>query len=190
MDVCWRLNVHTCIRRVQGSCLRATCNREPFFQPCSHPAASKQQMAGPGATADLVRLCLLGSNCVLTWRETKYHGHAGKQITVTSLAGIWLYLSHVQMEFEEKKLAHDAAWLQFMCVHLTVCLPLCTLVFLPVRLPVYLLSSCLSASSYICLSVFLCWGRCFSAAGLYMRQCSRGSKRNVFTWMRSSARSP
>lgn len=66
-------------------------------------------MAGLGTVADLVQLCLLGSNCVLTWRETKYYSRAGKQIIVTSLAGRWLYLSHVQMEFEEKKLAHDAA---------------------------------------------------------------------------------
>ena len=188
--VCWRLNVHMCIRRVQGSCLRATCNREPFFQPCSHPAASKQQMAGPGATADLVRLCLLGSNCVLTWRETKYHGHAGKQITVTSLAGIWLYLSHVQMEFEEKKLAHDAAWLKFMCVHLTVCLPVClsrlstcpSTCLSPQQLPV-----CFLIYQPVC---FLCWGRCFSAAGLYMRQCSRGTKINIYMWIRASECSP
>lgn len=92
------------------NCLCGTCNWEPLFQPCSHPAASKQQMAGLDAVADLDRLCLLGSNCVLTWRETKYYSQAGKQIIVTSLAGRWLYLSHVQMEFEEKKLAQDVAW--------------------------------------------------------------------------------
>lgn len=61
--------------------------QHPFFQPCSHPAANKQQMAGQGAVADLVQSCLLGSNCVLTWRETEYYSHAGKQIIVTSLAG-------------------------------------------------------------------------------------------------------
>lgn len=128
--------------------LCGTSNREPFFQPCSHPDASKQQMAGLGAVADLVRSCLLGSNCVLTWRETEYYSHAGKQIIVTSLASRWLYLSHVQMEFEENKLVCDAAWTECTCVRasdcllarLFVCLSTCLSTCLsPPQLPVCLL---------------------------------------------------
>lgn len=64
-----------------------TSNWEPFFQPCLHPDTRKQQMAGLGFVADLAESCLLGSNCVLTWRETEYYSRAGKQIIVTSLAG-------------------------------------------------------------------------------------------------------
>lgn len=145
------------------NCLFGTSNREPFFQPCSHPAASKQQMAGLGAVVDLVQLCLLGSNCVLTWRETKYYSHASKQIIVTLLAGRWLYLSPCPDGVRRKEIrpwcCMDWMYLcaQFRCVHLTVCLPVCLSVFLPVCLPVYLLNSCLSDFSYISLSVFVLW---------------------------------
>lgn len=44
----------------------------PWFQPCSHPAASKRQMAGRHAGADAVRLCLLGSHFGLTSQKIKY----------------------------------------------------------------------------------------------------------------------
>lgn len=89
----------------------ATSNQEPLF-PATLTSCSKQATDGEtlGTVADLVQWCLLGSNCVLTWRETEYYSHAGKQITVTSLADKRLYLFHDQMEFEENKLAFDAAW--------------------------------------------------------------------------------
>lgn len=98
------------------------------FQPCSHPAASKQQMVGLGAAANLAQSYLLGSNCVLTWRELEYYSNTGKQIIVTSLAERWLYLSHVQMEFD--KLARDAAlgcivWFACLLVCLSTCLSTC-----------------------------------------------------------------
>lgn len=101
-----------------------------FFQPCSHPAASKQQMVGLDAVANLVQSYLLGSNCVLTWRELEFYSNAGKQIIVTSLASRWLYLSHVQMEFEDDKLACDAAmgctvWFVCLLVCLSTCLSTC-----------------------------------------------------------------
>lgn len=80
-------------------------------------------MAGLGLVADLAESCLLGSNCVLTWRETEYYSRAGKQIIVTSLASRWLYLSHVQVEFEENKLASAAEWAGCVCV--CVCESLC-----------------------------------------------------------------
>lgn len=98
----------------------------PFFQPCSHPAAIKQQMVELDVAAVLAQLCLLGSNCVLTWREPEYYSNADKQIMVTSLASRWLCLSHVQMEFEDNKLACDAAmgWMRCL-VCLSTCLSTC-----------------------------------------------------------------
>lgn len=87
-----------------------------FFHSCSHPFESKQQLARFGAVAHLVQPYLLGSNCALTWRETEYYSHAGKQITVTSLASRWLYLSHVQMEFDGNKLVGAAEWVVWMSV--------------------------------------------------------------------------
>lgn len=62
-------------------------------EPCLHPAASKRQMAGEDAAADAVRSCLLGSHLVLTWQKMQYHSQAGKQITLTSVAGS-LFVSH------------------------------------------------------------------------------------------------
>lgn len=84
-------------------------------------------MAGLGLVADLAESCLLGSNCVLTWRETEYYSRAGKQIIVTSLASRWLYLSHVQVEFEENKLASAAEWAGCVCVWISLlgCLSSC-----------------------------------------------------------------
>lgn len=70
-------------------------------EPCLHPAASKRQMAGEDAAADAVRSCLLGSHLVLTWQKMQYHSQAGKQITLTSVAGRGVYLSRIQAEFEE-----------------------------------------------------------------------------------------
>ncbi len=135
-------------------------------------------MAGLGAVADLVQFCLQGSNCVLTWRETKYYSRAGKQITVTSLAGRWLYLSHVQMEFEEKKLAvfllhgPDAlVWAVYVCPsdYLPACLLVCHFFYLSVYLFFCLAAACLLPNISACL--FLYCGRCFNAAGLYIRNC-------------------
>lgn len=146
-------------------------------------------MAGPGTVDDLVESCLLGSNCVLTWRETKYYSHAGKQIIVTSLAGRWLYLSHVQMEFEEKKLAHDAAWAGCslcVCIWLFACQSVCLSFYLSAYLFISSTSACLLPHISACL--FLYCGRCFSAAGLYIRKCSRGKK--MFKWIRASVYSP
>lgn len=167
-------------RRVRH-CLYGTSNQEPFFQPCSHPAASKQQMAGLGTVADLVQSCLLGSNCVLTWRETEYYSHAGKHIIVTSLADRWLYLSHDQMEFEENKLACDAAWTGCTCVcSLCGCIwlfaspSLCLSFYLSVYLFISSTAACLLPHISACL--FLFCGRCFSAAGLYIRKGGRGRK--------------
>lgn len=113
------------------------------------------------AVADLVQLCLLGSNCVLTWRETEYYSHAGKQIIVTSLAGRWLYLSHVQMEFEENQLAGDAEWVGMrLCVrvHLTVC-RFCPSLYLFVSST----AACLFPHISTCLLLYR--GRCLNAAG-------------------------
>lgn len=174
--------------------LCGTSNQEPFFQPCSHPAASKQQMAGLGAVADLVQSCLLGSNCVLTWRETEYYSRAGKQIIVTLLAGRWLYLSHVQMEFEENKLACDAAWAgctcvcsMCACILLFASLSVCLSFYLSVYLFISSTAACLPPHISACL--FLYCGRCFNAAGLYIRKFSR-EKKNLFKWIRASVHSP
>lgn len=143
--------------------------------------------------ADLVQLCLLGSNCVLTWRETKYYSHASKQIIVTLLAGRWLYLSPCPDGVRRKEIrpwcCMDWMYLcaQFRCVHLTVCLPVCLSVYLPVCLPVYLLNSCLSAFSYISLSVFVLW-QMFQCCRSYIRKCSRRKK--ILKWMRVPEHSP
>lgn len=170
---------------------RVVSVQHPLFQPCSHPNASKQQMAYQAAADDLVQPCLLGSNCVLTWRETEYYDHAGKQIIVTSLAARWLCLSHVQMEFEENKLARDAAWLR--CTHVSVrerqsvCLVVCLSVFSPQpfphpwQMPVFLL-----IRQPIC-CVYR--SRCFITAVLYGRRRSTGTK-NLFMWIKTSIYSP
>lgn len=153
--------------------LCGTSNQELFFQPCTHPAASKQQMAGPGAVAILVRSCLLGSNCVLTWRETEYNSHVGKQIIVTSLAGRWLYLSYAQMEFEENKLSCDAAWTGCTCVcslhaciWLFACQSLCLSFYLSVYLFISSTAACLLPHISVC---FVLWQMFQCCRSLYLK---------------------
>lgn len=116
--------------------------------------------------ADSVQLCLLGSNFVLTWRETKYYSQANKQIIVTSLTGGWLCLSHVQMEFEENKLAarccmgwmHLCVCFMYMFACSSVCRYTClSLQQLPVYLLVYYISLCFCVVAHVSkLHVFRC----------------------------------
>lgn len=159
--VCWRPNVHTCIwwghRKVSVKHL----NREPIFQPCSHPTASKQQMAGLGAVADLVQSCLLGSNCVLTRRETEYYSHAGKQIIVTSLVSRWLIC--LMSRWSKKKInrpvmLHGLDTLLYVCrvsacMHLTVCLPICLSTCLSTRLSPQQLPVCFLIYQPVCFCI-------------------------------------
>lgn len=149
-------------------------------------------MAGPGAVADLVQSCLLGSNCVLTWRETKYYSHAGKQIIVTSLASRWLYLSLVQMEFEEKKLADDAAWAGCTCVcSLCVCIWLFTSLFvcLSTCLPTCLSPQHLPVCFLIYQPVCFCIVADVSTLQVFISE-SAAVEKKMFKWIRASVHSP
>lgn len=195
LDVCWHLNAHVCVGWGHIEIVSVEHVIGSQCQPCSHPAASKQQMAGLDAVADLDRLCLLGSNCVLTWRETKYYSQAGKQIIVTSLAGRWLYLSHVQMEFEEKKLAQDVAWAGCtyvcslcVCIWLFACPSVCLLIYLSVYLFVFSAAACLLPHiSYVCLSVFVLWRMFQCCRSLYQKVQQR---KNIIKWIRASVHLP
>lgn len=136
-------------------------------------------MAGLNALANLDQLCLLGSNCVLTWRETKYYCQSSKQIIVTSLAGRWLYFSHVQMEFEEQKLAEDVAWAgspyvcsSCACIWLFACSSVC----LSNYLSVYLFVACLSASQYIIYLSFFCIVADVSVQQVFISESAAGER--------------
>lgn len=106
-------------------------------------------MAGLGILAILGQLCLQGSNCVLTWWETKYYSQASKQIIVISLAGRWLYFSHVQMEFGDAALVGSPfVCISRVCIWLFVCQSIC--------LYTCLLPACL----HPCISYIYCFLYC------------------------------
>lgn len=121
--------------------------------------------------ADLVQSCLLGSHCVLTWRETENYSHAGKRIIVTSLVTLFVSCPDgVRRKINWPMMPHGV---HFVCVCLFACLPPCPSFDLSVYLFISSTAACLLPHISACL--FLSCRRCFNAAkAAEEKNCSSG----------------